>query len=461
MDLERIYASMPLVLQQAATSLQGWRLRRLRYTGGFRRMLEDYNARTFWDAERVESFRDQRLAAFVEHAARTVPYYRDLFRDLGADPRDIRTLEDLQKLPVLTKGELQAHLSRFVSEAVPGRGLLHLNTSGTTGAGLGFPATRDSHREQWAVWWRYRNWHGLDLGEPSMHFGGQVVVPANQRRPPYWRHNRAGRQLYFSSYHLNRETAPAYVEAMRRFGARWISGYPSLVAVMASHVLELGANLDIRWVTLGAESVLPQQVALIKQAFDVEALHHYGMAEMAANISLCPEGVLHVDEEFAAVEFLPAGEGLNRIVGTSMCNPAFPLLRYDVDDLAAHDGATCGCGRPGRVVTAIDGRKGDYIVTKTGVRVRTFNLFFKKIVNIREAQIYQSRVGHMTIRIVKRPEYCDRDEQHLRDEIARRMGDDIEFDIEYVDRLPRTKCGKLRLVVSSVPERELTSFKMA
>lgn len=449
MDWERLYAALPIPLQEAAVFVEGWRIRRQRYNRVFHRLLAEYRARETWTQEAVVAWRDQRLTTFIAHAARTVPYYRDLFRELGATPEDFRTLEDVRRLPVLDKRTVQEQPERFMSEAVPRRATQRCHTSGTTGAGLHFIATIDSQREHWAVWWRYRAWHGLVPDEPCLYFGGRSIVPAAQQRPPFWRRNRPGRQILFSGYHISPAHAPAYLEAMRRSGARWIHGYPSIVALIAGYALELGVSLPMRWVTLGAENVLPQQADLIARAFGVRPRSHYSMAEGVANISECPEGRHHVDEDFAAVELLPIpGSDACRILGVNLSNPAFPLIRYDTGDLAAPGGESCPCGRPGRLVAAIDGRDEDYVVTKNGTRLGRLDHIFKDMVRVREAQIRQNRPGHMELRVVRGPGYSTEDEAALRAETRKRVGDDMDFDIIYVSALPRSSCGKLRFVVS-------------
>jgi phenylacetate-CoA ligase len=451
MDRERLYAALPVSLQQAAICLEGRRIQRKRYNAVFHRLLDEYRARTFWSRDEIVAWRDRRIAAFVAHAAQTVPYYCDLFRDLGASPQDFKSLDDLKRLPILEKRTVQEQPERFLSEAARDWETITCHTSGTTGAGLRFTATADSQREHWALWWRYRSWHGLQLDEPCLYFGGRAIVPPRQQRPPFCRHNRPGRQWLFSGYHLSPEHAPAYIDAIRRAEARWIHGYPSLIALMSAYILQFGGNFEMRWVTLGAENVLPQQADLIERAFGVRPLSHYSMAEGVANISECPAGHHHVDEDFAAVEFLPLGDGPScRILGTNLSNPAFPLLRYDTGDLAVPVEGECACGRPGRLVAAIDGRKEDVVVTKSGARLGRLDHLFKDMVHIREAQIRQTRPGHIELRVVRGPEYAEADERRLREETRKRTGTDLDFDIVYLDALPRMASGKLRFVVSEI-----------
>ena len=448
-DREAFYAKLPIPLQNWAVTLEGRRLRRRRFNAEFHEMLAQYHQRETCVPEQTGAWRDRRIRKFVEHAAATVPYYRQLFRRLGIDAAQVRSLEDLKHLPVLTRREIQSDPHRFVSEASLGPSIT-CHTSGSTGTGLHFPATWRAQREQYAVWWRYFSWHGLKLDTLCLYLGGRSVVPVRQQHPPFWRYNRAGRQILFSAYHLNSHNASAYLEEMRLSGATWLHGYPSMVALLANYALKHGKRLALRWVTLASENVLPYQAEAIRTAFGVVPREHYGMTEAVANISQCPEGFLHVDEDFAAVEFLPAGGDQYRIVGTNLSNPAFPLIRYDTGDLATLTDATCKCGRPGRIVEHLDGRQEDYVVTRSGARLGRLDHIFKDMINIREAQIRQSDPGHMTLCVVRGSRYGQGDEQQLHRETVKRVGNQVEFEVEYVETLPRTARGKLRFVVSDV-----------
>jgi phenylacetate-CoA ligase len=449
MDRERLYSWLPVPLQNLAVSYEGRRIRRWRFSAEFNAVLGEYQARTFTSTADIIALRDRRLADFVRHAASTVPYYRELLHEQNLRPDDIRTLADLARLPILKKADVQQLDQKLWSQAVPPRDVTIEHTSGSTGAGLRFPRTHRANHEHWAVYVRYLLWHGLDPRQTwCLYFGGRSIVPVGQKRPPYWRWNYPGKQLIFSAYHLSRETAADYLRAMQKTAATWIHGYPSHVSLIADYALEYGVTLPIRWVSLASENVLPRQVAAIERAFGVRPIQHYAMAESVANISLCPQDKLHVDEDYAAVEFIPRGDDCHAVVGTNFTNPAFPLLRYEAGDQVTFTGDACDCGRPGRVVRAIDGRAEDYIVTRGGVRLGRLDHVFKDLVHVREAQLYQETPGAMVVRVVKGPAYTDQDERQLRSELLKRVGDEVRFTIEYRDELQRTPRGKLRFVVS-------------
>ena len=449
MDKEKIYLALPVPLQHIACSSEGLRIQLTRFGSGFRRRLEAAEARAFWSADRIVEYRDRRMAEFLRYCQSCVPYYRKLLREGGVDAGRIRTLADLQALPILEKSVVQDHRVEFQPERLP-RHSVPAHTSGTTGGGLRFYSTLNAQQEQWAVWWRYRRWHGIQPGTWCAYFGGRSTMPVAQTKPPFWRYNLPMHQVMFSAHHLSPENIPAYLHELRRRKLPWLHGYPSLLALLASWLLDKGESLDYipRWITTGAENLLPQQAQIIQRAFGTAARQHYGMAEGVANMSECEQGRLHVDEDFAATEFIHLGDDRFRIVGTNFTNPATALVRYATDDIVRLGRSACACGRPGRVVENVDGRKEDYVLLANGARVGRMDHVLKDLVDIREAQIVQFRPGELVFRVVRGPEYSSADEQVLLREAAKRVGQDTRIKVEYVPAIERTRSGKLRFVIS-------------
>jgi phenylacetate-CoA ligase len=286
-----------------------------------------------------------------------------------------------------------------------------------------------------------------------------VLTPVGQKKPPFWRRNKNQfeNQWIYSNYHLGPETAKYYVEHLRSTRVSWIHGYPSTLALLASLISEqdLDPGDTVRIVTMASENVLESQVETICRAFGAEVRQHYGQAEGVANFSECEYGQIHVDEDYTTVEFLPMDDGASRVIGTGVNNSAFFLIRYDTGDRVHEGGDGCECGRSGRIVKSIDGRSEDYIVLPNGSMVGRLDHVFKDMVNVREAQLVQDVRERMKVMIVPLDNYGPDDEKQLLYEFRLRIGDAIELDIDYVERIPRTPSGKLRFVVSSLSSNEL------
>ena len=459
MKYEKLYSASPVWVQNLMCSIYGYRLRRARYDAAYARLEEDVRAREWMMPSVLEEYQRMRLRQIIAHAAATVPYYRRLFAQQGIGPADIREPADLAQLPIVSKKTVQENWKDFCSDRLGEMTTSTVHTSGTTGTGLIFPMTREAERTQWATWWRYRARFGIDRSTWHAHFYGRSVVPLQQRRPPLLRVNRPGRQILFSGYHMRDELLGYYVDELNRRRPPWIQGYPSLLAVLAGYMQATGRTLDYRprVVTIGAESLLAYQKRLIEQAFGARCRQHYGMTEAVANISECPAGRLHVDEDFGYVEFLPQGDGTHRVIATGWANEAFVLLRYDVGDTVTlpADAAPCPCGRPGRIVESIDGRVEDYVVTPEGNRIGRLDHILKDMIHVRECQIVQDRIDSVEFRVVRGPRFTQEDARVLLEEARKRLGRAMEIKIVYVDRVERTKEGKIRLVISRLPQGRL------
>lgn len=456
---EAVYERLPVPLQNLVCSAYGRREIRARFGKEFHRRLDELCESEWWSASDIAGYQDDRVRELVRHAYGTVPYYRDRMVALGLTPADIRTRADLAKLPVLTKEDVRSNYQRMVSTTARKRDLVRRHTSGTTGKALHFYYTRSATAQQWAVWWRHRRRFGVEWGAPHANFTGKRVVPINQDRPPYWRWNAPMHQALLNMQHLT----PAKIRDVVGFlGANefvYYSGYPSVIHAMAATALEAGLTLDRRprFVFSGAENLLDYQRRDIAALTGATLSDEYGFSEGCGNASHCPELVYHEDFEFGILECVdprPVGNGriAGRIVCTGFASPDTPLIRYDVGDVGVWEDPArrCSCGRHCTVLTSVEGRRDDYVVTPEGARIMRFDYLFKDTHHIREAQIVQRERDTITLRIVRRPGYSTRDETRVREQVRQWISPTLGVSFEYPDEIPRLANGKFRAVVSDL-----------
>lgn len=448
-----IYYKLPIFVQNIACYLEGKRILKNRYSQHFWNYLNDYESRNEWTYEQLILYREEKLQRMIKHCYETVPYYKNLFDEKGINYKEIKSVDDLAVLPILTKDVVKNKLSDFISKAIPRSKLKIHPTGGTTGSGLSFYTTDEEEAEQWAVWWRYRRNLGIEFDMWCGNFGGKTVVPIDNKKAPFWRYNIPGKQVFFSGYHINERNAPYYAEEINKRNIKWLHGYPSNLANLASCLLANRIELKIKYVTIGSENLYDYQRDLILKAFNTMPYQHYGLTEGVANISQRKDGNLYVDEDFSVVEFIPRGESSYSIIGSSLSNWAMPLLRYDTGDQAIIDKSKSRHNDiGGRIVEKINGRTNEFIILEDNSRVSSaaLSLVFKDIVSIREAQIVQKERNYIVIRIVKTDTYSVIDEEKTTKNIKERLGRNVKISYEYVDKIPRTKNGKMQLVISEL-----------
>lgn len=457
-SFQALYDSLPVSMQQMLVSAAGWRSYRYRFGAPFRRILEDLHRSDFWSAEQIRDDQDRRLRELVQWAAATVPYYQRLFRREGIDPASIRGIADLPRIPMLGKQAVHDHPRDLRSEGVPDRHIIPGHSSGTTGTALKLFHTREAFGWEYAVIWRQREWFGVRLQDKYAAFGGQTVVPFHQRRPPFWRHDRARGRVLFSIYHMTPENLEHYAVELRRPGYRFWQGYPSAIALISRHLLENGISLAEaapRAVFTSSESLLDFHRHQIASATGAPIADRYGHSEFAVSALQCPAGSYHVDTEFCAVEIEPHEETdewvRGEVIATGFANRAMPLLRYRTGDIATlRKRGSCACGRARPILEQIDGRIEDYVITPDGRRIGRLDHIFKDTLEIKEAQIYQPDPMHLVVRIVPRSGFDKESQRALEREFRRRIGDDMEIHYEIVESIPRLPSGKFRAVISDV-----------
>lgn len=445
MKKEDLYLNSPLLLQNLLINFQGFIITNCRYNKNFRHW---YETLKLSDPDKLN---EDALSEFLIKTHQT-QFWSERFDKYNVQFNKKNNLvSEIQKLPILTKMEVKNNIQQIINKNVGGRTLIS-HTSGTTGSGLVFPRTLEMENKQWAIWWRYRSWYNIGLDTWMGWFGGRSIASINQTIPPYWRVNYPMRQVMFSAHHLNDKTVHSYFDIIKSRKLTWLHGYPSQLSLL-SHLIKnnnLGALPNIKIITLGSENLLSSQKKIIEDVFNVPVKQHYGLAEGVANISEHPDGRLIADQDFAFTEFIPIDNNnpsICKIIGTNYSNSAFPLIRYDTGDQAHIKWNKDGTP----IILSINGRQEDYITLPSGVKLGRLDHIFKDLTEIQEAQIFQPSLNHIIIRVVKGHNYERfNQEKSLITEARKRLGNDITISIEYLQKIKKTKAGKLKFVISQI-----------
>lgn len=400
-----------------------------------------------WQALQLEEARSLAL-----HAARRVPYYRELFGRLGVDPLTWRSLDDLHALPELSRDDVIEAGASLLAEGGPWLRFKG-STSGTTGRAMLGWRDRASIAVEQAFVERQAAWAGYRPGERRAWLRGDPVVPAHQSDGPLWRLNRAENMLMLSSYHLSPGNGAAYIEALERFDPVLLQAYPSSISYLARWLEEhdrVYRGTALRGIVTSSETLSPADRQVITERFGCRVFDWYGAFERVAAIGTCEHGNYHVLEDYGCVEFEPNGDGTANLIGTGFGNRSMPLIRYRADDVVvpADPGYRCPCGRSFRVVERVLGRVDDVIRTPDGRHVVMLDWIFAGLFGLMEAQVVQERLDEVRIRIVAGSEFGFADEQALLARALERLGPRVRIRIERVAQIERTRNGKFRQIIS-------------
>jgi phenylacetate-CoA ligase len=453
---DMILKYMPSPVLDVLCTLEGIRLNRKRYTKLTEKYYQWYLQSDAWSEEKLIEFQNMRLREIVAYCAEHTPYYRKYFAKSGIDPKEIKRIDDLPRLPYLDKSIIRKSPELFISDEYDEKSLDMGRTGGTTGTPVKIYFSPETWPAQYGFFWaRWRP--GVKRGQRYACFQGQNLVPFNQTRPPFWRTNYVSKQRLFSVFHLNEKNLPAYYDSLNQFQPKYIQGYPSAMYIVAEYMQRknLHFNHPVKAAFSMSETVQPVHKKTIENAWECQLWDQYGQGERVASITLRECGYYHYDMDFGIIEFEKIGEedGLSvaEIVGTSLMNKAWTLIRYRTGDLALIDTERkCSCGRPGPKIHKIFGRTGDILTMPDGRIIMNITTAVKDIPGLLEFQIVHEKPTLVIVNVVKGEGYTDRSDEMIRRRMVERLGTAVTLEFKYMQRVERTQGGKYKAILSKV-----------
>jgi phenylacetate-CoA ligase len=438
-------------------------LARERYGGRYERFRQ-LLAETEWRSRsEIQSYQDERLRLVIAHAYETVPFYRRRFDERRLKPSDVRTCADLHKVPVLTRADIRTYFDDLRSRSVSPRTLRKGHTSGTTGTPLTVGYDHDTVCMTYAVFDRHYDWAGLRMGMSGDRIAvarGNVIVPLEQKHPPFWRHNWRQNQLLLSSFHLSKANLPAYFDKLAEFRPSVIDGYPSTLYVLAKYLQNRREVFPLKAAVTSSETLYDFQREAIEASFACKVFDYFALAERTVFSGECDRHRgHHVAMEYGAAEVVD-GEGLpvprgtvGQLVGTTLHNFAMPLIRYATNDRTALRDETCPCGRGLELMDDVTTKAEDVLTLKDGRLISPSVLThpFKPLGCIEGSQIVQTAPDAVTVRIVPGQGFTQTLADHLVADLQARLGADVRIGVQIVDRLETSATGKFKWVISHVP----------
>jgi phenylacetate-CoA ligase len=406
------------------------------------------------------------LRRIVGYAATHVVHYRDLLREVGLRPEDIRSVDDLAHVPVTTKATLRNGFPDHVTEPdlAERRGELG-RTSGSTGLPFEFYLDRGDTGLRRAGYLLFREWAAIPLRMPMLRLVGL-------REPPLPGLQGIGRRLLLGERRLwlgAMTATPAQLgEAIRHLGGGeyFIWTHPSYGARLARRLVDEGTRLD-RYpsavVTFG-ETLSPIDASILAEVFRCRVVNHYSTSEIHGIAQTCPDEptLLHVNSERVVVRVVrhdgraaaPGERG--KVLVTDLRNQVMPFLNYDVGDQAVV-GPPCPCGRGFPTLRAIEGRSAESIETPDGRTLgpSTLGLLVVStapaLSHVWEYQAVQTRPERVILRVVPCSGFSAAVAERLQARLHEHLGPLVHLTVEVVDAIEPEPSGK-RLIIKRLAE---------
>lgn len=426
---------------------------------GFREHRRFIQHSQWWPMERLREYQLARVCEMIAFAHEKSRFYRDLFDSVGLRPEDIRSLDDIPKMPTIDKQLVAQNLDAMCTASTASSRVDRVSTGGTSGRPLQFYINANRSSMEYAYLTASWERAGYTLGMPMAVFRSRVVRAA--RNGLFHEYDPILRHHYYSNFHMADKDKRFYLDHIRGIGRCVLHAYPSSAHALAKYILATGGPTpeDVCAVLLESENVYPDQIAAIETAFHARVFSSYGHSEKCVLAAQCEHSQnYHVWPTYGYLELLdeqgmpitvPGREG--EIVGTGFINTVMPFIRYRTGDYATYVGDQCVlCGRKHIVLAGIRGReRQDGLIARDGSSVPIIGLHphDDTFQSIREYQFHQSSPGVATLCVVPTIALDAEEKRRIVANMNRRLQGQVVLDLEVRTELVKTARGKQPRVI--------------
>jgi len=416
------------------------------------------------DADALLQRQERNIRRMVQHAYATVPFYAETMKQRGLVPADIRSADDLAKLPVVEKSSLQKDPEYFLSRAVRRKDCLALRSSGSSGtpkiiwhdAAAVFQNAAHGERDRAAIWKKIGRWTGyretvivapIDASQLAV----QSFVRSNALFPGRLRVQR--QYLYLS------DPPEKNLRAMNEFRPDLLYSYGSYVEMLYQHF----SRGHIAWhlpkaILFSSDRLSPSIRSLITKELGIPVFSIYGAVEALKIGFECGEQTgYHLNSDLYPVRVVDQ-DGVSKKIGepgqvvvSNLVNRATVLLNYRLGDLANWIGSACPCGLALPLLSPPIGRIDDVIELGNGAVVHPMALreICLEHSHILQYQIRQVAASRFVVSLIAgREADIPNLESSIRAGFERRFGDGVSAEVRCVQELDRNPSGKTPTVIS-------------
>lgn len=414
----------------------------------------------WWTPKQLEEYQNKKLLQLIKHAYENVPYYHYLFKSLSLKPEDIKTKDDLIKLPILSKEIIRKNWNLFISGNAEKKDLIIASTSGSSGNVFKYVVNRkvlSAQRANGLRTWRYA---GYEIGDKMATLGGTSLLPQNINIYKKFAF-KAFRDLLLSSYNLDSEKLKTFATKIEKYKPDFIRGYPSSISNLANYLIENNKNnIKLIAAMTTSETLTKKDRRIIGEAFDCDIIDQCGCYDGGESLCECKEHCgYHIAVERSIHEFLDenhepiSGCKVGNIILTDLWNYSMPFIRYDAGDMALTTDESCACGRGLPLVKSIIGRTIEQIILPNGDSIPGIvfsDIFEKKEIadKIMDYQIIQEYFDKFDIFIVQNKGYNEEISRKIANFLEGHMGIHLDIRFKFVDHIPRTKANKRKFIIS-------------
>lgn len=234
----------------------------------------------YWDSEKIIEYQFKKFKKLLSYAYENVPYYSDLFKKLKLAPADFKTIEDIRKIPVLTKEIARKENLNLISRRINKNKTKYGKTGGTTGAPLLIYKDISNRSYTWASYYRWYNWMGIEKGDPEVTLWGSntVLKSVSIQRFKNSLIDLLQNKLTINSFSLNDENIHTAIHKINKFRPKLLKGYLSALLHLAEYIdkKNMALKTKLKAISTTTETLLPPYRKYLEKVFNCPVYDQYG-----------------------------------------------------------------------------------------------------------------------------------------------------------------------------------------
>ncbi|MEC0369196.1 hypothetical protein [Paenibacillus chibensis] len=394
------------------------------------------------------------LTSMVREAYDQTHFYRDLYREHGFHPDDLKDWSDVNRIPIINKEMIRAAGKDVVSRKYSLNRLKPGTTSGTTGSSLTFYSNRMLEQREWAATCFLWGDVGYRPGDGRVELRGLITDERVCIPDPYHRIIR------INVARMNKDNVGWIMEQILQSGYEFIHAYPSSLSLLSKLLLETGliGYYEPKALLIVSEMLHTFQELQIRKAFPGAPIHvHYGQSEKVVMAGRVEHSPYHFLPLYGFVEQHPVTGG---VIGTSLINDVMPIIRYELAD--AVPGLVDSEEGPHYMfpsVSSIDGRISEIMYKPNGDMVSSalLAIMVRGLSTITACKFIQRKYDEIDIIVESaEPGHMVMDEmEKCISKLYAIFTNAMKFKVEIMERIPKTAAGKLKFVEVLMDQEEV------
>lgn len=389
--------------------------------------------------EKIKEYQLEQLKNILGYSYKYVPYYTNLFNQIGFDINRVTSFDDINGIPFLTKSMIRANFEQLTSKEKGGTGYYTATTGASTGEPLKVLLDYDSIFKESAFIYFFRKRLGYKFEDKLATFRG---VEFGDK---LWMYNPMHNELVFSPFKLSRLTIAKYLEKIIKYKPQYLNGYHSCLYLFAKllHDNNLKFDIKLKGIFLMSENVDITQRNFLEEFFGVKTQQHYGHSERCVLAQEEVKGLYKISPFYGYTELIAQPNG-NEIVSTGFLNKIMPLIRYKTGDFCKKDNH----------LIAIQGRWNidEYLLGMNNEKIFYSSFHFQSDIfqHVTNYQFYQKQKGKSELLLIVNKNFNQGEIELMRKEIDKKLKGIIDVEIKVVDTLLLSPRGKFKRFYLSI-----------